>query len=93
MKPRRTGFDRTRPHKTQQIHCPETVGLLRLRRELPPAHSPSIFELEQSYVRSGNDGAHQQYEYTAPTFDFSCRLIYDDAGLMLNYPGIAIRAD
>ena len=29
MKPRRTGFYRTRQHKTQQIHCPETAGLLR----------------------------------------------------------------
>lgn len=28
MKPSRTGFDKTRQHKTQQIHCPENAGLL-----------------------------------------------------------------
>src|SRR5450759_3519751 len=30
MKPSRTGFDKTRQHKTQLIRCPENAGLLSL---------------------------------------------------------------
>jgi len=32
MKPPRTGSDKARQHKTQQIHCPEKVGLLTWTR-------------------------------------------------------------
>jgi uncharacterized protein len=32
-----------------------------------------------------------QYEYTAPAFDFSAILTYDRFGLVLDYPGIAVR--
>ena len=35
MKPPRTGFDKTRQRKTQQIHCPERVGLLTLGLRWP----------------------------------------------------------
>jgi hypothetical protein len=28
----------------------------------------------------------------APAFDFACRLTYDESGLVLDYPGIAVRA-
>jgi hypothetical protein len=35
--------------------------------------------------------AHDQYDYAAPIFDFECRLVYDNAGLVLDYPGIAQR--
>jgi hypothetical protein len=34
----------------------------------------------------------QRYDYTAPAFDFACRLVYDGSGLILEYPGIAVRA-
>jgi len=34
----------------------------------------------------------QRYDYAAPVFDFACRLLYDESGLVLDYPGIAIRA-
>ena len=30
MRHSRTGFSNTRQHKTKQIHCPETTGLLTL---------------------------------------------------------------
>ncbi len=33
MRQSRTGFDKTKQHKTQQIHCPETAGLLTFRRQ------------------------------------------------------------
>ena len=47
--------------------------------------------LEQTYLRTPGEAALQSYDYTAPAFDFECRLIYDQSGLVLEYPGIAVR--
>jgi uncharacterized protein len=52
----------------------------------------AVERLEQSYVRIPDVSAHQRYEYTAPAFQFASRLVYDQSGLVLDYPGIAIRA-
>jgi hypothetical protein len=51
----------------------------------------SVERLEQDYQRAADDGSRQCYEYSAPAFDFACRLIYDASGLVLSYPGIATR--
>jgi hypothetical protein len=32
------------------------------------------------------------YDYTAPAFGFTARLVYDETGLIVDYPGIATRA-
>jgi hypothetical protein len=50
-----------------------------------------VERLEQSYTRVEDDGPRLQYDYRAPAFDFECRLVYDAAGLVLQYPGIASR--
>lgn len=50
-----------------------------------------VQRLEQHYRRIDGDAGQQRYEYTAPAFDFRCELVYDQAGLMLEYPGIATR--
>jgi len=47
--------------------------------------------LEQTYLRTPGDTAPQSYDYAAPAFDFECRLSYDESGLVLDYPGIAVR--
>ena len=52
----------------------------------------SAERLEQEYVRASDEGAHQRYDYAAPVFGFTARLVYDEAGLVLDYPGIAYRA-
>jgi hypothetical protein len=52
-----------------------------------------VKRLEQTYLRADDDGPRQRYHYAAPAFDFSCQLDYDAAGLVLTYPGIAVRAD
>ncbi|GIJ49726.1 hypothetical protein Val02_66120 [Virgisporangium aliadipatigenens] len=52
----------------------------------------SVDRLEQRYVRVTDEDGGQRYDYSAPAFDFGCRLVYDTAGLPLHYPGIAIRA-
>jgi hypothetical protein len=46
-----------------------------------------VERLEQGYVSRG-EGV---YDYEAPVFDFTCRLRYDRSGLVVDYPGIAVR--
>jgi hypothetical protein len=50
-----------------------------------------VERLEQHYARADDDGTLQRYAYRAPAFDFSSFLVYDQAGLVLEYPGIASR--
>lgn len=52
----------------------------------------SVERLEQDYRRVADEGARQAYDYAAEVFGFRCRLLYDEAGLVLSYPGIATRA-
>lgn len=52
----------------------------------------AVERLEQTYVRTTDESTGQRYDYTAPAFDFEARLVYDQAGLVLDYPGIAVRA-
>ncbi len=51
-----------------------------------------VERLEQRYRRLGNDGNRERYHYKAPRFGFECELLYDEFGLVLDYPGIAVRA-
>lgn len=51
-----------------------------------------VERLEQQYTRISDEAGHQRYDYRAPRFDFSTQLVYDAAGLVLAYPGIAVRA-
>jgi hypothetical protein len=50
-----------------------------------------VARLEQRYARLPDDGDHRRYDYEAPAFDFRATLVYDELGLVLDYPGIAIR--
>jgi uncharacterized protein len=52
----------------------------------------SVGRLEQTYARIADEALHQRYRYHAPAFNFTCSLVYDGCGLVLDYPGIAIRA-
>ena len=52
----------------------------------------SVERLEQHYVRLDDDGSRERYRYTAPAFGFETQLLYDECGLVLDYPGIAVRA-
>jgi hypothetical protein len=51
-----------------------------------------VERLEQRYVRLDDDRDRRRYRYSAPGFGFECRLVYDEHGLVLDYPGIAVRA-
>lgn len=52
----------------------------------------AVERLEQAYLRAPDEAARQRYDYAAPAFGFTCRLVYDESGLVLDYPGIAVRA-
>jgi len=61
------------------------------RAEAPAAYVRAgdlrVERLEQQYVRLDDT----RYHYSAPRFDFECDLVYDEAGLVSDYPGIATR--
>ena len=52
----------------------------------------AVERLEQAYLRAPDEAGRQCYDYAAPAFGFTCRLVYDESGLVLVYPGIAVRA-
>jgi hypothetical protein len=56
------------------------------------AEDLGVERLEERYVRLEDQGPGRRFAYAAHAFDFTCVLAYDDAGLLLDYPGIAVRA-
>jgi hypothetical protein len=50
-----------------------------------------VERLEQRYVRLEDDAEHARYDYAAPDLGFEAVLVYDRFGLVLDYPGIAVR--
>jgi uncharacterized protein len=50
-----------------------------------------VERLEQRYQRIDDGAGPERYDYTAPGFDFGCELVYDEFGLVIDYPGIATR--
>ncbi len=52
----------------------------------------SAERLEQTYTRIADEDGRQRYDYAAPAFGFTSRLVYDESGLVVDYPGIARRA-
>jgi hypothetical protein len=75
------------------------VNRLRLavgqRADAPAAYvralDLAVERLEQRYARFADDGEHRRYGYAAPAFDYRGELIYDEFGLVLSYPGLAVR--
>jgi uncharacterized protein len=52
----------------------------------------NVERLEQIYLRITDEGTHHRYNYSAPAFGFTSCLVYDENGLVLDYPGLALRA-
>jgi uncharacterized protein len=73
------------------------------RLQLPPgadAQAPAAWvraadlrleRLEQRYTRLDDAVRGHRYAYEAPSLDFRTQLQYDGTGLVLTYPGIAVR--
>lgn len=51
----------------------------------------TVGRLDQVYGRIPDEAAHRRYDYAAPAFGFTARLVYDESGLVVDYPGIALR--
>ena len=62
------------------------------RAERPAYNDPRrpLF-LTVGYARLPDDGANQRYHYAAPRFDYKDELVYDEFGLVLDYPRLAVR--
>jgi uncharacterized protein len=82
--------------------CTNTIPIRRLGLRVGEhAEAPAVYvraprlgveRLEQSYARIKDDGDDRvRYDYAAPAFDVSAILSFDRAGLVLDYPGIAVR--
>lgn len=81
--------------------CTNMMPVRRLRlsighhADVPAAYvrapDPLLERLEQRYLRLEDDGPNQRYDYAAPEFGFSSRIVYDASGVVLEYPGIASR--
>jgi uncharacterized protein len=50
-----------------------------------------VERLEQHYARLQDAGGRARYDYAAPAFDYRGVLVYDEYGLIIDYPGLAIR--
>jgi uncharacterized protein len=51
----------------------------------------AVERLEQRYDRLEDDGERRRYDYVSRGFDFRALLVYDESGLVVEYPGIAVR--
>jgi hypothetical protein len=51
----------------------------------------TVERLEQQYTRLEDRDEAMRYRYDAPVFDFSCELVIDRAGFVIEYPGIGLR--
>jgi hypothetical protein len=88
--------------------CTNTLPIHRLALEAGRAASApaayvrapglAVERLDQDYRRVPDDGGHapgdpgQRYDYRAPAFGVAVRLVFDAAGLVVDYPGLAIRS-
>lgn len=50
-----------------------------------------VERLEQRYTLIDATPTRRVFQYESSTFDFACELVYDAAGLVVDYPGIAAR--
>lgn len=81
--------------------CTNALPVNRLRLEVgQSADTPAVYvrardlsveRLEQSYARLPDAAGRSRYDYSAPSFDFRAILAYDQFGLALDYPEIAVR--
>jgi uncharacterized protein len=81
--------------------CTNALPVRRLGLEVgQAADAPAVYlrapdlgveRLEQRYARLPDADGQSRYDYVSPSFDFRAVLVYDEHGLVLDYPGIAVR--
>jgi hypothetical protein len=83
--------------------CTNALPVLRLGLDVGDSESaPAVYvraptlsveRLEQSYTRLEDEGDdRRRFDYVSPAFDFRAVLTYDRFGLVVDYPGIAVRS-
>ena len=50
-----------------------------------------VERMEQTYLLTERTDDRFVYDYTSTTFDFSCQLVFDASGIVIDYPGIGHR--
>ncbi|MFC7590003.1 putative glycolipid-binding domain-containing protein [Nonomuraea antimicrobica] len=50
-----------------------------------------VERIDQHYTRVPGESGRLEYDYSSPVFDFHCRLVFDESGLVMDYPGLAAR--
>ena len=53
----------------------------------------SVERLDQTYERLADDGPRLRYDYAGPRFGYRDVLEYDHHGLVVTYPGLAVRVE
>jgi len=81
--------------------CTNTIPVHRLQlgvgqsADAPAAYirafDLSVQRLEQRYARLDDEDTRLHFDYHAPAFDFNAVLVYDESGLIIEYPGIGSR--
>ncbi len=76
--------------------APSSAGAGSARADAPAAYVRALTltadRLDQVYERIPDEAARRRYDYAAPAFGFTACLGYDDSGLVVDCPGIALRA-
>jgi len=99
---RRPGLDGCTDVDLEASMCTNTIPVQRLglrigeAADVPAAYvrvaDAGVERLEQRYIRLAGEGdGCRHYQYRSPSFDFESRLLYDESGLILDYPGIGRR--
>jgi hypothetical protein len=81
--------------------CTNTLPVHRLslavgeRADVPAAYvrvpDGRVERMDQSYVRLPDSSGQLNFDYDGPAFDYRAVLVFDRHGLVLDYPGIAVR--
>ena len=58
----------------------------------PAPHLAACLDVDLESSSLTNAFPVRRYHYASPAFGFECELAYDESGLVLDYPGIAVRA-
>ena len=65
------------------------------RRDAPAVYVRAldvrVERLEQRYRRLDGDAVRRRFDYESPDHDFAAVVVYDERGLVVEYPGIATR--
>ena len=56
------------------------------------AEDLSVTRLEQRYIRADDGTGPARYDYTSPASGFHAELVCDANGLVIDYPGVAVRS-